>query len=184
MKAQKLRGREVRNCAKIFSMVVALFICLMLQPLKATVWESGHHEIVDSDVYGEIDIYNDVTLDIFGGDIFRLAAFDTTITNWHDGQMDVLWARDNSIVNIYGGNLNRLGILENGLLNLYAYDVTYYETGGHYDRGWLEGRYVSSDQYFTFDFFEPGTYSHINVIPEPTTLLLLSLGSFILIKRK
>jgi len=39
-------------------------------PVNAdTVWTSGHHEIIDGDIYGEIWMYNDCTLDILGGDI-------------------------------------------------------------------------------------------------------------------
>ncbi|MHC4283094.1 MAG: PEP-CTERM sorting domain-containing protein [Planctomycetota bacterium] len=202
MKAQKLRGREGINSAKIFSMVVALFICLMLQPLKATVWTEGHHEIVDGDVYGEIDIYNDVTLDIFGGDIFRLAAFDTTITDWYDGVMDTLWARDNSVINIYegildnilwssgnsvtnlyGGSLDKFASDQNGVLNLYAYDVIYHTTGGYWNGGWIEGKFLVNDLYFRFDIDNIDTFSNINIIPEPTTFLLFLLSILAMRKR-
>jgi len=178
---------------------VTLFV---LSPAQAMTWTEGHHEIVDGDVYGEVYIFNDVTLDILGGDIARLAANDNTYTNWYDGEMNTLWARDDSIVNIYGGtldilgvtenslvslyggNLNRLGITNNGLLNLYAYDVICHPEGGLYDRGWLEGRYISSDLYFNIDFVELGTCSHINIVPEPSTLLLLGLGGLLLRRRK
>jgi hypothetical protein len=63
------------------------------------------------------------------------------------------------------------------LLNLYAYDVTYHETGGYYDRGWIEGRYIDDDLYFNFDFVESDSFSHITIIPEPATILLLGLGA-------
>jgi len=87
-------------------------------------------------------------------------------------------------VNAYGGNLNRLGITDNGLLNLYAYDVICHATGGLYDRGWIEGKYISSDLYFNIDFVELGTCSHINTVPEPTTLILFGLvGLFLRNKR-
>ena len=56
-----------------------------------------------------------------------------------DGELTDLRLHDNSIGDLYGSDLNRLGITENGSLNLYAYDVTYHETGGHYDRGWIHG---------------------------------------------
>ncbi|MDH4240782.1 MAG: PEP-CTERM sorting domain-containing protein [Phycisphaerae bacterium] len=148
-----------------------------------TVWESGHHEIFDVEVYGELDIYNDVTLDIFGGDILRLAAFDTTITDWHDGTMDVLWVNDNSIVNIYGGSLEEMAAIENGQINLYAYDIVHTTTGGHYGIGQVMGYYYSDNSYFCFDLGNLETYSRINIIPEPSTLILISLGLLFLRKR-
>jgi hypothetical protein len=182
MNAQKLRGREGRNSAKIFSIVV-LFIFLISLPLHAdTVWESGHHEINDGDIYGEIWMYNDCTLDIFGGDIYRLTAYDTTITDWYDGVMDDLWVRDYSTVNIYGGVLDTLVATENSVINLFAYDVICHPTGGYYDRGWVEGKYLDNDLYFSYDLIHMDSISHINVVPEPTTLLLVCLGTILLKK--
>ena len=175
MDAQKLRGREGKNSAKM-SIMVALFICLIFLPLKAdTVWTEGHHEINYGDMYGEVDIYNDVTLDIFGGSIGRLAAFDTTITDWYAGQMYTLWARDDSIVNIFGGQVDILWATENSSVNLCAYDVIVTSTGGRYDQGYVTGKFYNGDVPFYFDISQ-NTYLHINVIPEPATLLLISLG--------
>jgi hypothetical protein len=182
MNAQKLRGREERNSAKIFFQI-ALFICLILQPLQAEVWTEGHYEIFDDDIYGEVDIYNDVTLDIFGGTIGRLAAYDTTVSDWYDGSMNVLWVNDNSIVNIYRGSLEEMAAIENGQINLYAYDIVHTTTGGHYGIGQVMGYYYSDNSYFCFDLGNLETYSHINIIPEPSTLLLISLGIIFLRKR-
>jgi len=170
-----------------------------------TVWLSGHHEINNGDVYGEIWMYNDATLDILGGDIYRVAAYNTTVTNWYDGQMESLWANDNSIVNIYGGSLGGLasrgnsivnfygGSLErfvayqNGILNLYAYDVIHHSTGGTLDRGWIEGYYIENDAYFSFDFASTDAFSHIIVIEpisaaidiQPDTLNISSKGKWL-----
>jgi len=186
---------------KVFT-ILAVVMMLIVSPVRAEVWTSGHHEIFDGDVYGEVDIYNDVTLDIFGGDIFRLAAFDTTITKWYDGEMDTLWARDNSIINIYGGSLDILWAAENslvslyscslerfasdqnGTLNLYAYDVIHHTTGGYWNSGWVEGRYLIDNSYFDFDIHGDETFSNINIIPEPTMFLLLGLGSLFLRNRR
>lgn len=163
--------------------ILAIVMFFGISTIRATVWTSGHHEIFDGDVYGELDIYNDVTLDIFGGDILRLAAFDTTITDWHEGTMDVLWVNDNSIVNIYGGSLEEMAAIENGQINLYAYDIVHTTTGGHYGIGQVMGYYYSDNSYFCFDLGNLETYSHINIIPEPSTLLLISLGLLFLRKR-
>ena len=91
--------------------------------------------------------------------------------------------RYNSTVNIYGGIPDKVGLAEDALLNLYAYDVAIHPTGGYYDNGWIEGKYISNDQYFAFDL---GSYdiSHINIIPEPTTLLLFSVGSIVFLRKR
>jgi len=169
---------------KIFT-ILAVVMLFAVCPVQAdTVWTSGHHEIFDGDVYGEIWMYNDCTLDIFSGEVSRLAAYDVTVTDWFGGQMLILWARDNSIINIYGGTLGDLWVAESSLVNLYAYDVISHPTGGYYNLGWIEGRYLNSDLYFEFDFAGQDTGSHINVVPEPATLLLLSLGVLLVRKRR
>jgi hypothetical protein len=179
MRTQKNAGEEKGKIVFTF-----LILLLISSPLTAdTVWVSGHHEINDGDMYGEIWMYNDCTLDIFGGTIGRLAAYDTTVTDWYDGSMNTLWTRENSIVNIFGGLLDRFDPGENGLVNLYAYDVVHHTTGGYWDGGWIEGRYLVDDSYFNFDI--PGEFavSHINIVPEPSTLVLISLGLLFLRKR-
>ena len=69
------------------------------------------------------------------------------------------------------------------LAYLYAYDVTYHPTGGLAGEGWIEGIYISSDTPFSFSFYTTASYSHINIVPEPSTLLLFGLG-FVALRRK
>jgi len=170
---------------KVIKTILVILILCGVNPVPAdTVWTEGHHEINDGDIYGEIWMYNDCMLDIFGGDIFRLAAYDTTITNWYDGEMNYLWTRDDSIVNIFGGSLDRFDPGENGLVNLYAYDVIHHTTGGYWDGGWIEGKYLIDDSYFNFDI--PGEFAvtHINIVPEPGTLFLLGLGILLVVNKR
>jgi len=165
-------------------LITILIILAGAYPIEAdTVWLSGHHEIKDGDIYTEIWMYNDCTLDIFGGDIYRLAAYDTTFTNWYDGQMDTLWARDDSIVNIFGGSLDILWAAEDSYVNLYAYDVVVMSTGGWYDQGYVTGIFYSNHESFYFDLSQV-SYLHINTIPEPASLFLLSLGGLFLRKKR
>jgi len=168
--------------AKLFTILVVAMM-LGVCPVKGdTVWTEGHHEIVDGNVFGEIWMYNDCTLDIFGGDIGRLAAYDTTFTNWYDGEMDTLWTRDDSIVNIFGGQLGGLSSQHNSVVNLCAYDIVFEPSGGH-DDGWIYGKYYADDSPFAIHL-GADTYVHVNIIPEPTTLLLLSIGGPFLRKKR
>jgi len=149
-----------------------------------TVWDSGHHEITAGDVFGEIYMYNDATADMFAGEVGKLETHDLTHFNFLGGDLTDLRIHGNGTADFSNGELNRLGIDGNGLLNLYAYDVTIYTTGGYYDRGWIEGKYFSDDSYFSFDFVLTNTHEHINIVPEPASLMLFCLGGLLLRKRR
>jgi len=181
-----LNKSGIESGAKYLTFLSVLALAFLPVNLQAgTVWESGHHEIFDGDVYAEIGIYNDVRLDIFGGDIGYVWAFNDTITNWYGGQMNYFVANDNSIVNIYGGTINiGLGGGDNSEINLYAYDISITHTGGHWDVGQVTGKYYANDTSFIFDLWGPDTYLHINIVPEPATFLLLALGVLGIRRRK
>lgn len=182
---------------------ILILLVLAFPAVSDAGWTEGHHEIYPGDNYGELEIYNDVTLDIFGGEIYQLYTFDTTLTNWYDGQITYLISREQSIINICGGEaLNGIGadgngifnlysslsipgisLHENSLLNLYAYDVIYHTTGGMWNDGWIEGYYLIDNTYFVSDI-AGDSFSHINIVPEPTTILLLGLGSLLVIRKR
>ena len=151
---------------KICLMIIAIILLGAASVQADTVWTSGHHEIIDGDVYGEIYIYNDVTLDILGGDVYKLETFDITVTNRDAGEITELFTHDESIVNIHGGQLSRLQATNNSVINLYAYDVIHTTTGGYWDAGQLTGKYLNDNSNFVFDLHYTA-YPHITIIPEP-----------------
>ncbi len=166
-------------------LIITILVVFACQLRADTIWTEGHHEINEGDEYWEISMYNDCTLDILGGDIYRLAAYDTTITNWYDGTMDTLWAKENSIVNIYGGQLSFLAAYDSSTVNLYAYDVIHTTTGGFYNQGQVIGKYLFNEADFCFDLLGgQQTLVHLNIVPEPSAFILLASGGFLLRKRK
>ena len=174
---------KTKSIRTIYGLAILMGVMLFgICPVKGVVWTEGYHQINPGDVYGEIWMENDATADMFGGDVFQLGALDSSRFDMFGGMMDYLLVRHDSIINIHGGTLSDLVIYdENGLVNLFAYDVAYHPTGG--GEGWLGGKYLIDDQYFTFNVDEVDL-SHINVIPEPATFLLLLPGMLILGKRR
>lgn len=108
-------------------------------------------------------------------------AFDSTITNWYDGQMDYLRANNESIINIYGGILlDFLYAGEDSKIYIYAYNVTYNDVT-HF----LEGNFCQDDSYFSIELLHgQDTYSHITIIPEPSVMFLLGLGVIIILNKE
>lgn len=160
---------------EIITILVVPMLC-GIHPVRATVWTSGHHEIVNGEVYGEIWMYNDTTASMLGGDIYKMETFDVTSFDMAAGELDRLYVHDSSLANIRGGTLYTLEATNNSLVYIYAYDVTYDPTGGGYGKGWLEGKYIIDNSTFGFSLLTQDTYSHITVIPEPSAILLFGLG--------
>jgi len=129
-------------------------------------------------------MYNGATATMLGGDVYKLESFDVSAFDMFGGAMDVLDVHGNSAIDIYGGSLDTLGAADAAVVNLYAYEVIYYPTGGYYGRGWVEGAYVETDLYFSFDLIHTDTFSHVNVVPEPSTIVLIGIGALILRRRK
>ena len=153
--------------------------------IAATWWDSGYHIINDGDVYDEVFLENDAVVDMFGGSVLKLETLNFSTANIFGGEMDALRTTDNTIANIHSGTLNRLGASDDSSIYLYAYDLTYHPTGGLYDNPWLEGRYYSDDNLFSFTFYHgEEDFLHITAVPEPTTFTLFGAGILILLRNK
>lgn len=166
--------------------IIFLIVFIFPSVLQAGVWIIDDYlEINDGDVYdGELFIIDNGSVNMFGGEVVKLELVDNAIGNIYGGEIDLLWSDDNSIVNIFEGRFGILASRPESVVNIYAYDVTYHYKGGLYDQPWLEGKYIISNENFSFSFYGTDDFEQVNIVPEPSTLLLLGLGIVALIKRK
>lgn len=148
-----------------------------------------------------VSVYNDPTVvDMFGGTIQWFHTYDSSTTNIYGG--DVLWGiytYNSSRVNIYGGNIDLevLGLGDSSTLNVYGggldvgnapafselSTVNIYGYGFDYDGAGILTGFLQDDSPFIFRELPPSRYAHINLIPEPATILLFGLGGILLRKR-
>jgi hypothetical protein len=186
MKTQNERGRGKRKFTQI---VLAVALVLSVANLLSAdlVFDTGHNTFDDSyPYYNEVWVINDAVLDVTGGSMSKLELTDSARANIYDGEIEWLFIQDNTVVNIHaaGDTLEMFAGGNSSLANLYAYNVIYHSTGGVKNEGWLEGKYYLNDQTFAFSFYTEDSYSHISIIPEPTTLLLVGFGSLLMIRLK
>ena len=142
------------------------------------------------------------TINIFGGNVGATAR-DNSVINIYDGASVVSpGARDNSHLNIYGGDIDGVGASydatidiyggtiydgigagENSQVNVYGYDLILSPTGGFAGHGTLVG-YLQDGSAIDVYLSSSETYSHINLIPEPSLLAIFTLGALYLPRRR
>ncbi len=165
-------------------------------------YDSSIINITDGEIR-TLETFNTSTANISGVSIYGVSAWDYTTVNLSvTGNVTSLYARvsgtinmmggiaeylgaiDSSTINIYGGLITEsLGAWNDAVANIYGYDFNYDPMGGSRDGGQLTGFWLDSSA-FVIDLYGTETYSHINLIPEPCSLLLLALGYLFLRRKK
>lgn len=186
------------NKAIITIMTVVLVVGVCNVPsLYALVWDSGYHEFTVG-YESEIDMFNDATADITGGEIGILALWDTSsVFVYEPSEIDLLRPSDSSTANVYGGTIGFLFAINSSNTNVrggsfdwleavdlsevYLY-VGSYEldpTGGEFNAGLLTGNWLDSGGSFSINLVTDETIDHLNFVPEPSTISLFAIGTAI-----
>jgi len=136
---------------------------------------------------GEVDMleaWDSATVKVFpDATLIRLNASGSGTAYMSGGTTKYVGAGDSSIMHLYGGAITDcLGAQDSSRINIYGYGFNYDPLAGSRAGGQLTGFWLD-DTPFSIDLYDPETYSHITLIPEPTSLLLLALGG-LLLKRK
>ena len=194
----------MRTKTKIITIIAAVMLLIVSQVQAIDVDFYSDATIEDGDVYSIVRVYDTqpdtTTLDMYGGSIGELRTYDSSIVNIYGGELwwainsyksstiniyagrvslEFIGVRDTSTVNIYGGNLssgNAPYFSDSSTVNIYGY-------GFDYD-GWTLTGFLQDGSPFIFTELTDLNYPHINLIPEPSSILLFALGTVFLRKRK
>lgn len=145
-----------------------------------------------------MNMYDLSTLNIYGGMVALLFfAGDSSTINLYGGLLgSVSGFGDNSILNVYAGQVSgwikNFGVGPTATVNIYGYGFEYTPDGrwmppiGGVGEGWwvskLTGYGFEGDPITMWGLPDPETHDNINLIPEPTTLLLLGFGGLGLLR--
>jgi hypothetical protein len=142
------------------------------------------------------------TANVSGGDVYTLRSWDFSTVNLsgtatvsslsarssfgtaniYGGHVVWVSALDSGTVNLYGGVISDYMSAPDGIINVFGHGLFKTPSGGNYGYGFVNG-YWDDNTSFYIDLLSPETYSNVYLIPEPSSFLLLTLGYF-LIKRK
>ncbi|MHC4624367.1 MAG: PEP-CTERM sorting domain-containing protein [Planctomycetota bacterium] len=156
---------------------------------------AGHINTLDATDFSRVNLS--------GGEVYGLEARDETsiyisgtvtvfaprvrasaVINIVSGTIDHLGAIQTGRINLYGGIISDYLVgLDSAVINIYGHDLVKTVSGGPYGYGQVYGFWVD-DTPFTINLNGADTHSHINLIPEPSSLALLALGGLLLRRKR
>jgi hypothetical protein len=181
-----------------------MIFAILLLPVCAnatTIDFYNNGTITDDDVFDTVNIWDSANVTMTGGDVFWCYTHNTSTFTYYGGYGDlsVILMYDTSIVrnyadwtptmelygnsqmHIYNGHIgSSVSIYDDAQLHVYGYSLsfTYPEINGF----WPDGQHFSFYIRNTGGEFNPDEQVFLHEIPEPTTLLLFGIGTFLLRK--
>ena len=179
----------------IFRLIIVLAVLFAALPAISYAvpveWYEGNYELTSSNEWSwipELHTYNDVTVTMNGGGVNQFYMYDNSELFMYgpDSSVDSLYLYENTTASFFGGGImSELYIdpANTGWVKLYA-DFDRFEPLGPYGEGHIYGNWLSNGDPFNIHLVGNGAYSHIQFVPEPTTLVMLSLGGLTILKRR
>jgi hypothetical protein len=192
---------------KLLKIVLAILFLLPVCANATNITFTSDANIQAGDSWGNVYIHDTLpahtTVTMTGGSVTdSMTVYDASKFNMYAGYLNSLSAHGSNTINVYGGSVNGLGSADAAVIfslrggsvtfintdshaavNIYGYNLAKTNTGGMFGYGQITGFWQDNSQ-FTINLVGSGTYSSINLIPEPATLLLFGASAFILRKSK
>ena len=172
---------------KVVNLVLVISILIFISNLTAAVdWDIYENTDINSGDYSIVSVYQSqdippiqTVVNINNCNIGTFQTLDDSVANIYGGYIGNVFLVDESEINLYAGTVTGIyGISEGSSLNIYGTDFeielvadSYIKLSGY----WLNG---SSFEFFFHRMSE--LPEQVNLIPEPTSLLLLGIGSIAL----
>jgi len=131
-----------------------------------------------------LDAYDNGTITFSGNaSAHSVVAFDSGNIIMTGGTTDYLVGGYSVTIDLYGGTISDLlSVGDLATANIFGYNLSKVPTGGTYGYGQVSG-YWENGESFSINLYNPEAYSHIKLIPEPCSLMLLGFGVLALIRK-